>query len=347
MCATGDVFAVGNAGTAIRWDGTLWAAEESGTTNNLRAVQTLQCSAANADSAWAVGDSATILHRTCNSLGACTWGNGAPNGVPTGTGNLLSVAFVGTSTGWAVGNNGKILKTSNGGMNWVEDCDTDGGANTDTWNAVFALSATDIWVVGNGGKIRHNTTGNTGCANWPAVTSPTSVHLRSDFFVGADDGWAAGASGTILRYTDVAWNIYLSPTKKQLNDVDIPTPVTAGEGWIVGNSGRILKGPSTQYPSRGTFLSSVLDTDGNATWATLYPTFGALPAGTSATVAARSGNVAVPDSTWSAFTAETSDTNGAAITMPAARFLQYRATLQTTDLAQTPEFDACTVTYRK
>ena len=38
--------------------------------------------------------------------------------------------------------------------------------------------------------------------NW---TSPTTEHLKSVFMVSADDGWAVGGGGTILRWTGTEW----------------------------------------------------------------------------------------------------------------------------------------------
>ncbi|MDH5266694.1 MAG: hypothetical protein OEW62_03330 [Candidatus Bathyarchaeota archaeon] len=38
--------------------------------------------------------------------------------------------------------------------------------------------------------------------NW---TSPTTEHLMSVFMVSADDGWAVGFDGTIIRWTGTEW----------------------------------------------------------------------------------------------------------------------------------------------
>ena len=36
-------------------------------------------------------------------------------------------------------------------------------------------------------------------------TSPTTPHLYSVFMVSADDGWAVGGGGTIIRWTGTEW----------------------------------------------------------------------------------------------------------------------------------------------
>lgn len=55
--ATNDVWAVGNAGTILHFDGTRWTPVASGTTANLTAIHGL-----GASDAWAVADSGAIAH---------------------------------------------------------------------------------------------------------------------------------------------------------------------------------------------------------------------------------------------------------------------------------------------
>lgn len=82
----------------------------------------------------------------------------------------------------------------------------------------------------------------------------------------------------------------------------------------------------------GQLTSAVFDAGRLATWGTASWT-ASLPAGTSVLVEVRGGNSAVPDGSWSAWTATT---NGGAVGLPPTRYLQYRVTLTTTDPTQTP-----------
>jgi hypothetical protein len=99
-----------------------------------------------------------------------------------------------------------------------------------------------------------------------------------------------------------------------------------------------------RYAVRGTVTSEVHD-------AKLISRWGALrweadtPAGTRITVAVRSGNVAEPDDTWSDWSEEQADGRQAVIAAPAARYLQYRATLATTDPTVTPALHVLTLRY--
>jgi hypothetical protein len=100
-----------------------------------------------------------------------------------------------------------------------------------------------------------------------------------------------------------------------------------------------------RYTAKGTVTSEVLD-------AGLVSKWGALrwqadtPAGTAVTVAVRSGNVADPDETWSDWSAEETDGEGAVVKAPPARFLQYRVTLSTEEAERTPALKSLTLRYQ-
>jgi sugar lactone lactonase YvrE len=98
-----------------------------------------------------------------------------------------------------------------------------------------------------------------------------------------------------------------------------------------------------RFAAKGTVLSEVLDTKlqskwGAMTWKSDTPT------GTAVTVSIRSGNVADPDDTWSAWSAEqASDTRAKA---PLARYLQYRVTLTSDNAKATPTLRQFTLRYQ-
>jgi hypothetical protein len=104
---------------------------------------------------------------------------------------------------------------------------------------------------------------------------------------------------------------------------------------------RLLPG----YVERGTLTSDVHDTK-------LISRFGALswraerPEGTSVTLQARTGNVAEPDETWSAWSSEQADPQSARALVPPGRFVQYRATLATRNPAVSPELRSVALSYQ-
>jgi uncharacterized protein DUF4082/concanavalin A-like lectin/glucanase superfamily protein/galactose oxidase-like protein/Big-like domain-containing protein/purple acid phosphatase-like protein/Kelch motif protein len=95
------------------------------------------------------------------------------------------------------------------------------------------------------------------------------------------------------------------------------------------------------YAASGTTTSRVLDSGPGANqWQTLTAQR-TLPTGTSITFETRSGGTSRPDATWSAWQPVGT---GGAIASPAARFIQYRATLTTSTFA-TPTLDRVQITY--
>lgn len=123
-----DVFAVGAAGTILRYSGA-WAAEPSPTTQTLRAVW-----AAGGGHAFAVGDGGTILRRD-----GTTWTAVAS---PTSV-DLQGVWGSSPSDVWAVG--GSLILHWNGTSFSIAH-DRMAGA----LRGVFGIAASDVWVIGSG-----------------------------------------------------------------------------------------------------------------------------------------------------------------------------------------------------
>ncbi len=100
-----------------------------------------------------------------------------------------------------------------------------------------------------------------------------------------------------------------------------------------------------QYAEKGTVLSEVLDAKMPARWGAMTWK-AALPVRTALSVAVRAGNVAEPDATWSAWSAEQSDPAAARAMAPIARYLQYRVTLTTKDGRLAPALEDFTLRYQ-
>lgn len=100
-----------------------------------------------------------------------------------------------------------------------------------------------------------------------------------------------------------------------------------------------------RFAATGTIVSSILDAKIPTNWGAVSWKAN-VPAGTTVTVAVRSGNVPEPDETWSAWSAEQSDPDTARAIAPIARYLQYRITLATTNPKATPEIRQMIVRYQ-
>ena len=99
---------------------------------------------------------------------------------------LNDVFFINNQTGWAVGNNGTILNTTNGGQTWS----TQTSSATQEIRAVFFIDANTGWAVG-GATIRTMLKTTDGGATWldlPA-NSITSNQMFDIAFFDANIGW--------------------------------------------------------------------------------------------------------------------------------------------------------------
>ena len=109
--------------------------------------------------------------------------------------DLFSVDFVDQNTGWAVGDGGTILKTTNGGTNWILQTS---GTTFNLWSVDF-VDQNIGWSVGGDGTILNTTDGGT---TWILQTSNASSTLYSVKFVDQNTGWAVGKGGTIIKTTN-------------------------------------------------------------------------------------------------------------------------------------------------
>jgi hypothetical protein len=110
----------------------------------------------------------------------------------------------------------------------------------------------------------------------------------------------------------------------------------------VGSIGSMSSG----FASKGTYTSPVLDATQVSRFGKLH-LHGALPQGTSLTVATRSGNVKEPDEKgWSSWSKDIAAEEYLPIKSPSARFLQYRLTFESREENATPVVDDVAVAYQ-
>ena len=184
------------------------------------------------------------------------WQNPLPQGSP-----LRAVSFTDPNTGTAVGHNGSILRTTNGGATWVSQA-------SGTGNSLYDVSFTDAntgTAVGYQGTILRTTNGG---AAWVSQTSGTSNHLLGVSFTDANTGTITGSYGTILRTTDggATWASQTSGTGWDLYAVSF---TDANTGTAVGWHGTILRTTDggaawvSETSGTGEWLSGVSFTDSN------------------------------------------------------------------------------------
>jgi photosystem II stability/assembly factor-like uncharacterized protein len=198
------------------------------------------------DSLVAVGEYGTVI-RSFN--GGQTWQVQPTVGGITEV--FYAVYFVNTTTGWVSGENGRVLKTTDGGASWFNQI-------TPIFNDLFAVQfASNLigYVAGNGGKILKTTDGGD---TWIELSSGSLANFFGLYFLDQSTGWVVGTGGTVLKTSDggQTWNSQATNIPQTLYAVQF---LSSSTGWVVGSTGQVLKtvnGGVTWTPQpQGTNLS--------------------------------------------------------------------------------------------
>jgi hypothetical protein len=254
-------WAVGEMGTALRWDGVQWQKVETPTEKDLLDVDIMAGGAV-----WAVGQDGTILR-----------GNGTQWELMTSpvTQTLKSIDMETPSIGWAVGEGGVILRW-NGGV-WTVQKAAD-GINL---NAVSMLFLTDGYAVGDQGVVYHwNGSIWSFDGSYPFGYSdlieiqarfPEEIYVSSRVLycnlirynqitmqsenlgyicsvsaLNRDDVWGVGLTGAypnmeqaVLHWNGLTSDTILNPDIwPQMNAISM---ISDNDGWIVGTYGLITR----------------------------------------------------------------------------------------------------------
>jgi photosystem II stability/assembly factor-like uncharacterized protein len=135
---------------------------------------------------WTCGES-VILHFSNGS-----WQG--DQGYPTNTYN--AVFFTDNQIGWAVGDNGIIIHTTDG-QNW--NAQTNPDPQSRSLYSVFFLNSDEGWAVGGNGIILHTTNGGT---TWKVEANGlTTAFLTGVQFTSSTNGYVVGNNKTLLKYT--------------------------------------------------------------------------------------------------------------------------------------------------
>jgi photosystem II stability/assembly factor-like uncharacterized protein len=127
------------------------------------------------------------------------------------TANSNAVHFENTTDGWAVGDSGIILHTTNSGQDWI----TQLSGTENPLHDLYFINEEVGWVVGGQGgtaaSILHTTDGGT---TWTSQISGMSCILTGVSFINESTGWVVGSagdgSGIILHTTNggIIWISY-------------------------------------------------------------------------------------------------------------------------------------------
>jgi photosystem II stability/assembly factor-like uncharacterized protein len=161
------------------------------------------------------------------------------------TNNLNGVSLLDSGSGFAVGDAGTILKTTDSGMTWSPVT----SGTTNALDDVYFFDPTQGVAVGEQGLIRRTTDSG---VSWQTVASGVTDDLRCVSFSGVD-GICGGGSNTILYSTD-------SGASWQISQTGFFDPGFFGAHMLSGTAGFVAGQNLIFEPLVGN------STDGGATW---------------------------------------------------------------------------------
>ncbi len=120
--------------------------------------------------------------------------------------DYLGIHFVNIDTGWACGDLGTIIKTTDGGTDWVTE-------ETNTTTPVLKVNSFDGQTViasGFNGMILRSTDGGD---SWTDITSGVTGDLWGLQMINDTLGWACGTSNSLIKTTDagISWTRIFTP----------------------------------------------------------------------------------------------------------------------------------------
>jgi photosystem II stability/assembly factor-like uncharacterized protein len=167
------------------------------------------------------------------------------------TNDLEDIYFADNDNGWAVGRQGKIIRTTNGGTSWS----TQNSTTTKDLNKIFMVNSSAGYAVGDGGTVlKYNGT------TWSTLSIGFSQDMYGVYFLDASTGWVSGDWGCIKMTTDggSTWTTQMNNSiySNTFNDLHM---LSSTEGWAVGSSGRVLRYDGTNWTSVSNPASSNLN----------------------------------------------------------------------------------------
>jgi len=148
------------------------------------------------------------------------------------TNDLWGVFFLGDGrNGWAVGDAGTIVHTTDAGASWSTQVST----TSFSLRGVWFTSAQVGYAAGFGGTVMQTQNGG---VTWTRLTTGATANFNDVCFADSQHGWAVGANGIIARTTDAGqtWTKTF-PTANQLQSVSFSDTTN---GWAVGQGGVIV-----------------------------------------------------------------------------------------------------------
>jgi len=227
-----DVYAVGDSGMILHFNGTQCIKMQSNTSNNLNSIW------GNDDTIFAVGESGTIIYYNGQE-----WKNSS-----SGTFNYLNGVWGINNEIYSVGGAGTVLYYN--GTTWVEQP----SITFNSLNAIWGMTINNVFAVGNSGTIIHfNGT------TWSELSSNTFMDLNS-IWGNENLIFTVGYAGTVIKYDESSWE---TPGKNGNLSLNCVWGDASDNVYTVGRNGTIYRYDGTEWHSNN---FSDLNTTLNGIW---------------------------------------------------------------------------------
>ena len=191
---------------------------------------------------WVVGEKGLIIH---TADGGKTWKQQEVDTtspgfrLPDASLDFKAVYFTNADYGWAVGDEGLVAATDDGGKHWTLQRSGTSAMLLD----VFFANSKEGWIVGEGADVLYTENGG---KEWKRYEYVSDFMLNGVWFVNDSTGWVVGTHDRILhtKTGGESWreqsNRFAGERDRMINDNKQVFFVSDNEGWIVGSDGSIF-----------------------------------------------------------------------------------------------------------
>ena len=238
---SGHLYAAGNNGVVVHYNGSEWTQMATGTTKSLRGIWGYD--EAGSAVLYAVGDSGKILQYKAGKWATIYTGSYA---------NLNAIFGLSSTNVIAVGDNGAVLRWN--GTKWKAEVWDSGAAwKTTNFQSVWAYSASKLWVGGDSGTIIFNDG-----TQWGQQATPGGTGAIHGIWGVSDQNVWGATDGKIIRFTN-DWKDEGLSDGASVNFKAIVGASSGGSTFIfaVGDGGNVYKNDSFSW-SKQEKVSQVL-----------------------------------------------------------------------------------------
>ncbi|HMS64386.1 MAG TPA: YCF48-related protein, partial [Ignavibacteria bacterium] len=198
-----------------------WQQQVSNTGNSLNSVHFI-----NSNTGWACGFETVLKTTDCGN----TWNSAYLSGYHK------SIFFTDENNGWICGENGKIFKTTNGGINWIL---MNSGVNSRLNQIAFSDQYTGL-IAGSNNKILKTTDAGNSWNNVNIFNSLIEIDFYSVKILNATNYIVTGTESTVYTTTNsgLTWDSVSFGMPNPLLTVEF---INMNTGWVSGCCGMFMK----------------------------------------------------------------------------------------------------------